>query len=103
MDNTKIFGFQKSGFIELVALEARQGAKEEWNAASHILNKLVVFVWGRMGHGFGTRHPSQPRDVGQASLKCEDICWSFLYQCEIYRSRSVFHPHYNVIVHYQKH
>jgi len=53
MDNTKIFGFQKSGFIKLVALAARQGAKEEWNAASHILNKLVVFVWGRMGHGFG--------------------------------------------------
>ena len=103
VDDTKIYGFQKFGFVELVVLEARQGAKKERDTAGYVLDKLAVF-WGEGG---GTvSEPGVRLSLGmsdKAVRKSENILWSFLCRCEIHGSQSVFHPHYDVSVHQQKH
>ena len=48
-DSSKFLATQKGVFFELVPLlELRQGTKQEWNAARHILDEVAVLV-GEVG------------------------------------------------------
>lgn len=79
-DRLKFLATQKGVFLELVPLlELRQGTKEEWNAARHILDKVAVLFREVGGMVF---EPSICLDLGNIRqdgvIKCVDVPGSFL-------------------------
>jgi len=79
-DCSKFLATQKGVFLELVPLlELRQGTKQEWNAARHILDEGAV-PFGEVGGMIF--EPSISLNLGNirqdSLIKCVDVPRSFL-------------------------